>query len=96
MSADTMMAIVTWLGQAITILLMLVVAGVLLWLLLEVLGRQGWKRLQRVYHLNVIAYWLARLENEGRQVFQRPQESNDNYEARCRDLLRRHDEGTYP
>ena len=44
------------------------------YLVAGMLGKQVWKRVTRVYHLTVIAYWLDRLEREGTHVFEKAKE----------------------
>lgn len=35
-------------------------------------GEWAWRRLKRVYHLNHLLHYLARLEKEGAHVFKKP------------------------
>jgi hypothetical protein len=35
------------------------------------IGSRVFKRITRIYHLRVVAYWLDRLEREGKRTFQR-------------------------
>lgn len=43
---------------------------------LQFAGERTFRRLLRVYHLSVIAYWLDRLEKEGQRCFQKALEDD--------------------
>jgi hypothetical protein len=58
-----------WIGLAVVAVIQLA-----LWLVIAAVGKMLLKRLLRVYHLTVLAYWLDRLEREGLRTFQRPDE----------------------
>lgn len=51
-------------------LLALALLGVA-WYCAGYLGADVWKRIRRIYHLRVIAYWLDRLEKNGTHVFEK-------------------------
>lgn len=74
-------------GYGLLALLSLALMGGLLWLIVEVLGRQQWKRLQRLYTLYALGYWMVRLEEEGTHCFQRPDESIEDYETRAKKMI---------
>lgn len=55
-----------WVGLVITNAVLLV-----LWTLTAYFGKHVLFRITRVYHLNVVWYWLNRLEKEGTHVFEK-------------------------
>ena len=46
------------------------------YLLAEFIGKEVFTRMQRVYHLSSIAYWLHHYEKRGRKCFLTPEEGD--------------------
>lgn len=55
-----------WIGWLVTTLIL--GAG---YIVTGYIGTRVLKRVTRIYHLSVVAHWLARLEREGKRTFQR-------------------------
>lgn len=68
MDMDTVAAwtVWAWIGWLVTTLIL--GAG---YLVTGYIGTRVFKRVTRIYHLNVVAYWLDRLEREGTHTFKR-------------------------
>ena len=53
-------------GMGLVILVLLVMLA-----LIAYLGRKAWTNVSRIYHINVIAFWLYKMEKEGAFVFRK-------------------------
>lgn len=58
-----------WIGLVVVAMVQLA-----LWMMVAAVGREQFRKLRRVYHLQVLSYWLGRLEREGHRTFQRPED----------------------
>lgn len=69
-----------WIGWAITTSVL-----VFLYLITGYIGVSVFRRLTRVYHMSVIAYWLGRLEAGGAREFQKAEkEDAELHQARAK------------
>lgn len=65
-----------WIGWVVTTLILAA-----LWWLTGLLGKDVYLRLRRLYHWNVLAYWLSRLEREGKCTFEKPDAESPKHKA---------------
>lgn len=47
------------------------------WVAVGYAGKNMYKRLRRIYSLNVVWYWLNRLESEGKRCFEKSDDAED-------------------